>query len=174
MSNSLSPDEGNPPVDIDMEDGQPWRSEFNFLLGRIKTLEEQLSQQRKEEATKSECIGDSVTYGDPVAENSKLSDTAAEEANTHGTHFRRQSLARLILRGTGQQPRRAYSTQHTSLDESVARARLQLEESVVGLEAVNQVYDNFELPESAYTFLITEPILSTPFAVGCITYAVVS
>jgi S-adenosylmethionine:tRNA-ribosyltransferase-isomerase (queuine synthetase) len=101
-----------------------------------------------------------------------LPDTAAEEANTSGIHFRRNSLTRLILRGTGRQPRRAHSAPLTSLNESVAR--LHLKESVTRLEAVDQLYDNFELPESTYTFLITEPILSLPFAVGCIAYAVVS
>ncbi len=174
MTTSQSPDEGNPPIDIDMEDGQPSRSEFNFLLDRMKKMEEQLSQQRKEEATQSVSFGDSVTYGDPAADNNKLlSDVAAEEANTHVTHFRRRSLIRIILRGTGRQSRRAHSTPQTSLDDE-SLARLQREESVVGLEAVDQLHDNFELPESVYTFLITEPILSTPFAVGCIAYVVVS
>jgi hypothetical protein len=177
MTNSQAASgEENLPIDIDMEDGQPSRSEFNFLLGRVKILEEQQSQQRKEEATQRISFGDSVTYGDPVTDNNKLSDTAAEEENTHGTnHFRRRSLFRIMLRGTGRQPwrgRRAHSAPHTSLNESVAG--LQPQESVPGLEAVDRVYDNFELPESAYTFLITEPILSTPFAVGCMAYAVVS
>ena len=42
------------------------------------------------------------------------------------------------------------------------------------LEEVERKYDEFELPESTYTFLITEPILSTPFFLGCISYALVS
>jgi hypothetical protein len=39
------------------------------------------------------------------------------------------------------------------------------------LEEVERKYDEFELPESTYTFLIAEPILSTPFFLGCISYA---
>jgi len=42
------------------------------------------------------------------------------------------------------------------------------------LEDVERKYDEFELPESTYTFLIAEPILSTPFFLGCISYAMVS
>ena len=48
------------------------------------------------------------------------------------------------------------------------------QESVIGLEKVEVTYDEFELPESTYTFLITEPILSTPSAVALVTYTGVS
>jgi hypothetical protein len=170
--NAESPEEE--PIDIDItEDGEPWRSEFNFLLGRIKILEEKQSQQRKERVS---FIDDVFYNSDPVSDNKNnnfSNTTDAEEANTNEANFRRHSLIRLILRGTGRQPGRAQSAPHTSLNASVARLQ-QLQESVAGLEEVDQLYDNFELPESTYTFLITEPILSMPFAVGCIGYGVVS
>ena len=41
------------------------------------------------------------------------------------------------------------------------------------LEEVEKKYDDFELPESTYTFLLAEPIFSAPFAFGCVSYALV-
>lgn len=38
------------------------------------------------------------------------------------------------------------------------------------IEEVEHKFDDFEFPESTFTFLCAEPILSIPFAVGCVTY----
>ena len=40
------------------------------------------------------------------------------------------------------------------------------------VEEVEQKYDDFEFPESTYTFLIAEPIISTPCGVGCVAYGI--
>ncbi len=81
------------------DDEQPWRSEFNALLDRMKTLEEQCQQQHEED--------------DPVPKKQILSNTItdAEEQKSEctGIRRRRHSLAaRLIMR-------RAYSAPGSSM-----------------------------------------------------------
>lgn len=132
-----SNDEENLPID----DEQPWRNEFNALLDRMKTLEQQCQRQHEEDV--------------PAPKNQTLSNTDANKVpETEDTNNipRRRTLAHPAAPGT----------------------LLQDQESVAGLEQVDLIYDNFHLPASTFTFLITEPILSSPFAVGLVAYTVVS
>eukprot|EP00984_Skeletonema_dohrnii_P035952 scaffold36362_cov155-Skeletonema_dohrnii-CCMP3373.AAC.6 len=149
-------------LSIDEQDGQPWRSEFNALLGRMKTLEQQCQQQHQED----KIVNSDDSTPNVTSNNQILSDTAAEEAktNNNGTTFRRHSVLRHLLGKQHHQPQRSHSAPEATLHH--------LDESVAGLEEVDLRYDNFHLPESSFTFLITEPILSAPFAVGLIAYAV--
>ena len=171
MTNSQHADEEN--LSIDEQDGQPWRSEFNALLGRIKTLEQQCQQQHHEDTEQKSCDEgvNSVVSAPTVTSNEHiLSDTAAEKEKTNNngpTTFRRHSLFRLLLRKQNHQPQRSLSAPEAMLHHLG-------HESVAGLEEVEIRYDQFYLPQSSFTFLITEPILSAPFAAGLITYAVVS
>eukprot|EP00986_Skeletonema_menzelii_P019098 scaffold27063_cov200-Skeletonema_menzelii.AAC.2 len=174
MTNSTFADEEKLPIDEQDEDEQPWRSEFNSLLDRMETLEQQYQQQQQHEgATKG------VTFCDEVHSNNRLYDdptSAAEEPETKNgtTNLRRHSLVRLLMPKPKQNNRAQRS--HSAPETTLSRSSLQynIQESVFGLEQVEARYDEFHLPESSYTFLITEPILSAPFAVGLIAYAVVS
>jgi len=160
MTNSQHADEEN--LSIDEQEGQPWRSEFNALLGRMKTLEQQCQQQHQEDTI----VNSDDSTPNVTRKNQILSDTAAEEAKTknNGTTFRRHSVLRHLLGKQHHQPQRSHSAPEVTLHH--------LDESVAGLEEVDLRYDNFHLPESSFTFLITEPILSAPFAVGLVAYAV--
>ena len=176
MTKSTFADEEKLPIDEQDEDEQPWRSEFNSLLDRMETLEQQYQQQQQQQhegATKG------VTFCDEVHSNNRLYDdptSAAEEPETKNgtTNLRRHSLVRLLMSKPKQNNRAQRS--HSAPETTLSRSSLQynIQESVFGLEQVEARYDEFHLPESSYTFLITEPILSAPFAVGLIAYAVVS
>jgi uncharacterized protein (UPF0335 family) len=69
--------------------------------------------------------------------------------------------------------RRRASSRRGLLDRMLMRKQADTNAFEAEIEVVEQKYDNFELPESTYTFLVAEPILSTPFGVGCVTYAMV-
>ena len=168
MTNSKFADEEKLP--IDEQDEQPWRSEFNALLDRMETLEQQCQQQHGGASNR-------VTFCDEIHGNIDDPTSAAkEEPKTNianGTNnLRRHSLVRLLMPRQNNRAQRSFSAPETTLSKSALQYNIQ--ESVVGLEEVEATYDNFHLPDSSYTFLITEPILSAPFAVGLIAYAIVS
>lgn len=145
-----SDNEENLPIDDEQQ--QPWKSEFNALLDRMKTLEQQCQQH-----------GEDI----PAPKNQMLSNNNAnKEPETEETNNiprrRRHSIARLLKR-------RAHSAPGNSL-----QFQANVQESVAGLEEVDLICDNFQLPASTFTFLITEPILSAPFIVGLVAYTVVS
>ena len=70
--------------------------------------------------------------------------------------------------------RRASSRPRGTLARMLMRGQSQKDaEFNEELEEVEKKYDDFELPESTYTFLLAEPIFSAPFAFGCVSYALV-
>ncbi len=134
----LSNDEENLPID----DEEPWRTEFNALLDRMKTLEQQCQQQQHEEDVPA-----------PKTQISSNTDAKKEPETEDPFNI----------------PRRRRTWAHPPPGTT-----RQFQESVAGLEQVDLIYDNFHLPASTFTFLIAEPVLSAPFAVGLISYTVVS
>lgn len=118
---------------------QPSWSDFNSLINRIETLE----QERRDEALPLVNASD-----DGIADVDDFND---DDAVSLPSSFRRSSRQR-IKRMLMMMPRRG-----RTFDNEI--------------EEVEHRFDYFEFPESTFTFLVAEPIFSTPFAAGCVSYA---
>eukprot|EP00984_Skeletonema_dohrnii_P010533 scaffold4109_cov101-Skeletonema_dohrnii-CCMP3373.AAC.2 len=121
---------------------QPSWSDINSLIGRIETLE----QEREDEHIRLVNASEGVTAADDI-DDFKDNHVPSTDSPTlrRRTSSRRGILARLMKR------------RQDDFDEEI--------------EEVEHKFDDFELPDSTFTFLIAEPILSSPFAMACATYA---
>ena len=120
---------------------QPSWSDINSLIGRIETLE-----QERGDAIPLVTASDDAAGVDDYKENNLVSTKELEPP----TLRRRASSRRGII------TRMMLGSRRGSIEEDV--------------EEVEQKYDDFELPESTFTFLIAEPIISTSFGVGVVSY----
>ena len=122
---------------------QPSWSDINSLIGRIETLE----QEREDEHIRLVNASEGVTAADDIDDfkDNHVTSTDTPTLLRRRTSSRRGILARLMKR------------RQDDFDEEI--------------EEVEHKFDDFEFPDSTFTFLITEPILSSPFVMGCATYA---
>jgi hypothetical protein len=114
----------------------------------INTLIGRIESLEQERGHYFECTEDDV---DDVKENTSSAAEPPSELRRRSSVKPRRGLARMLMKTKSEKV--AYNEE---------------------LEEMERKYDEFELPESTYTFLIAEPILSTPFILGCISYALVS
>ena len=137
------------PDEESLASGQPSRDEFNALLGRIKALERKSQQ---------------ITNDDEVNNDSNKSDCRDDDDGTRIKNSSSSSpavTAGPAVEGSGRRLGLSFVRFFR------ANEGRQLEE----LELLN---DKYPLPESMFTFFITEPVLSLPCVVGYISYLVVS
>ena len=119
---------------------QPSWSDINSLIGRIETLE----QERGDEAIPLVTASDDAVGIDDYKENNVVS---TETPTLRRRASSRRGIIKRMMLG---------SRRRTTIEEDV--------------EEVEQRYDDFDLPESTFTFLIAEPMMSTSFGVGCVSY----
>lgn len=124
---------------------QPSWGDINTLIGRIEALE----QEREDERIGLVNPIDDVNADIDDFKDNNVTSTNAPTLRRRASP-RRGTLARMLMRS---------QSDKSAFDEEI--------------EEVEQKYDHFELPESTYTFLLAEPILSVPFGMGCVTYAIV-
>ncbi len=117
---------------------QPSWSDFNSLIDRIATLE----QEHEDVVPLVNASDDGITDID------NFQDDEAVELPSSFRRSSRQRSRRMMMMAQLRQ---------RSFDDEI--------------EEVEHKFDDFEFPESTFTFLVAEPILSSPFAVGCVTYA---
>ena len=141
-------DEGKP-IDIEVKTIGSGEMKKSPSWSDINTLIGRIESLEQERGRHFECTEDDV---DDVKENTS---SAAEPPS----ELRRRSSAKAKPRGLARMLMKTKSEKVAYNEE---------------LEEMERKYDEFELPESTYTFLIAEPILSTPFFLGCISYALVS